>query len=205
LLDEPFGALDAQVRVELRRWLRQLHTELGVTSIIVTHDQEEALEIADRVVIMNHGAIVQVATPTELYDAPASPFALEFLGDVTLMDAHCTEAGLSAGPILIPCDGLPDGQPARVGIRSFDMKFYANADGQAVVQRLRALGDRVWVDAILDGGQPLSAQFPRRSSLLNGVSAGTRIMVEVSRAHAFIGDERTPLRIDLSQTSSLRP
>jgi len=92
-----------------------------------------------------------------------------------------------------------------VGIRSFDMKFYANADGQAVVQRLRALGDRVWVDAILDGGQPLSAQFPRRSSLLNGVSAGTRIMVEVSRAHAFIGDERTPLRIDLSQTSSLRP
>src|SRR5690349_19970210 len=74
LLDEPFGALDAKVRKELRRWVRRLHDDMGLTSIFVTHDQEEALELADRVVVMNHGAIEQVGTPEEVYDAPATPF-----------------------------------------------------------------------------------------------------------------------------------
>ncbi len=73
LLDEPFGALDAKVRQELRRWLRRLHDEMHVTSVFVTHDQEEALEVADRVVVMNHGKIEQVGTPDEVYDQPATP------------------------------------------------------------------------------------------------------------------------------------
>jgi sulfate transport system ATP-binding protein len=87
LLDEPFGALDAKVRKELRRWLRRLHDELHVTSLFVTHDQEEALEVADRVVIMNHGRIEQVGSPEEIYVRPASPFVLDFLGDVNVF--HC--------------------------------------------------------------------------------------------------------------------
>jgi len=82
LLDEPFGALDARVRQELRRWLRRLHDEVHVTSVFVTHDQEEALEVADRVVVMNHGRIEQIGTPEEVYDRPATPFVLEFLGHV---------------------------------------------------------------------------------------------------------------------------
>lgn len=195
LLDEPFGALDAQVRVELRAWLRNLHDELGITSIIVTHDQQEALELADRVVVMNEGRIEQVGTPTELYDRPASPFVLQFLGDVTIMDAVCSQHGLQAGPIEIRASGLPVDEGARVGVRSFDLKFYASPSGQAVVQRIRTLGDRVWVDAVLDGGSAISAQFPRRSSLLNGVSVGTRIQVDVARAHAFIGQDLRPVRI----------
>jgi len=85
LLDEPFGALDARVRKELRRWLRRLHDEMRVTSVFVTHDQEEALEVADRVVVMNHGRIEQDGTPDEVYDRPATPFVLQFLGDVNLM------------------------------------------------------------------------------------------------------------------------
>src|SRR5664280_2507916 len=84
LLDEPFGALDAKVRKELRRWLRRLHDELHITSIFVTHDQEEALEVADRVAIMNHGKIEQVGTPAEVYDNPANAFVYRFLGDVNL-------------------------------------------------------------------------------------------------------------------------
>ncbi len=84
LLDEPFGALDAKVRKELRRWLRRLHDELHVTSIFVTHDQEEALEAADRVVVMNQGRIEQVGTPAEVYAHPATPFVYDFLGDVNL-------------------------------------------------------------------------------------------------------------------------
>jgi sulfate transport system ATP-binding protein len=84
LLDEPFGALDAKVRKELRRWLRRLHDELHIASVFVTHDQEEALEVADRVAIMNHGLIEQVGTPAEVYDNPASAFVYQFIGDVNL-------------------------------------------------------------------------------------------------------------------------
>ncbi|HET6788514.1 MAG TPA: TOBE-like domain-containing protein, partial [Aquabacterium sp.] len=84
LLDEPFGALDAQVRKELRRWLRRLHDEIHVTSVFVTHDQEEAMEVADRIVVMNQGRIEQEGTPDEVYDHPATPFVLQFLGDVNL-------------------------------------------------------------------------------------------------------------------------
>ena len=88
LLDEPFGALDAKVRKELRRWLRRLHDEMGVTSVFVTHDQEEALEVADRVVVMNHGSIEQLGAPDEVYQHPASPFVYEFLGDVNLFQGR---------------------------------------------------------------------------------------------------------------------
>ena len=84
LLDEPFGALDAKVRKELRRWLRRLHDERHVTSVFVTHDQEEAMEVSDRIVVMNEGRIEQVGTPDEVYDKPATPFVLQFLGDVNL-------------------------------------------------------------------------------------------------------------------------
>ncbi len=87
LLDEPFGALDAQVRQELRRWLRRLHDEVHVTSVFVTHDQQEALEVADRVVVMNHGRIEQIGTPDAVYDHPATPFVLEFLGQVNRFPA----------------------------------------------------------------------------------------------------------------------
>jgi sulfate transport system ATP-binding protein len=84
LLDEPFGALDAKVRKELRRWLRRLHDDLHIASVFVTHDQEEALEVADRVAIMDHGKIVQMGTPAEVYDNPANAFVYQFLGDVNL-------------------------------------------------------------------------------------------------------------------------
>jgi sulfate transport system ATP-binding protein len=88
LLDEPFGALDAQVRKELRRWLRRLHDELHITSIFVTHDQEEALEVADRVVVMNKGRIEQIGTPDEVYAAPATPFVYQFIGNVNLFHSR---------------------------------------------------------------------------------------------------------------------
>ena len=92
LLDEPFGALDAKVRKELRRWLRRLHDEVHVTSVFVTHDQEEAMEVADRIVVMNEGRIEQVGTPDAVYDHPATPFVLQFLGDVNLFHGRSEHA-----------------------------------------------------------------------------------------------------------------
>jgi sulfate transport system ATP-binding protein len=97
LLDEPFGALDAKVRKELRRWLRRLHDEVHVTSVFVTHDQEEAMEVADRVVVMNHGRIEQQGSPDEVYDHPATPFVLQFLGDVNLFHGRLGHAESAAG------------------------------------------------------------------------------------------------------------
>jgi sulfate transport system ATP-binding protein len=96
LLDEPFGALDAKVRKELRRWLRRLHDEVHVTSVFVTHDQEEAMEVADRIVVMNEGRIEQVGSPDEVYDHPATPFVLKFLGDVNLFHGRLDHA---QGPV----------------------------------------------------------------------------------------------------------
>ncbi len=105
LLDEPFGALDAQVRVTLRRWLRELHEELGLTTVFVTHDQEEALELADRIAVMNRGAIEQIGTPETIYQLPATPFVCEFIGKVNKVPLRRTSGGMRAG------DWLPAGDP----------------------------------------------------------------------------------------------
>ena len=102
LLDEPFGALDAKVRKELRRWLRKLHDELHITSIFVTHDQEEALEVADRVVFMDHGHIEQVGTPEEVYNQPATPFVYGFLGSVNQFHGRVETDGLKVGGATVP-------------------------------------------------------------------------------------------------------
>lgn len=97
LLDEPFGALDAKVRKELRRWLRNLHDELHITSIFVTHDQEEALEVADKIIVMNKGQVEQIGTPREVYDQPASPFVFDFLGQANRLDGTINNGALELG------------------------------------------------------------------------------------------------------------
>ena len=112
LLDEPFGALDAKVRKELRRWLRRLHDELHVTSIFVTHDQEEALEVADRVVVMNKGRIEQVGTPQEVWEHPASPFVYGFLGDVNLFKGRATGGQMQVGDWQIAAPEVADAMDA---------------------------------------------------------------------------------------------
>jgi sulfate transport system ATP-binding protein len=101
LLDEPFGALDAKVRQELRRWLRRLHEEIHVTSVFVTHDQEEALELADRVVIMNAGRIEQEGSPEELFDHPATPFVMNFLGSVNIFHGRVEAGKALLGPLSV--------------------------------------------------------------------------------------------------------
>jgi sulfate transport system ATP-binding protein len=114
LLDEPFGALDAKVRKELRRWLRRLHDEVHVTSVFVTHDQEEAMEVADRIVVMNRGRIEQVGTPDEVYDRPATPFVLQFLGDVNLFHGRTEHT-----------PGAPVGEHETVYVRPHELEIVA--------------------------------------------------------------------------------
>jgi sulfate transport system ATP-binding protein len=120
LLDEPFGALDAKVRKELRRWLRRLHDEMHITSVFVTHDQEEAMEVADRIVVMNQGRIEQEGPPDEVYDHPATPFVLQFLGDVNLFHGRDHAPGTVG-------EGA-SAQPAVSYVRPHEIQVLAHAE-----------------------------------------------------------------------------
>ena len=112
LLDEPFGSLDARVRQELRRWLRRLHDEIRLTSLFVTHDQEEALEVADRVVLLDRGKIVQDGTPQELFEKPASPFVLDFLGSVNIFHGRVESGRAHLGPLCVDYPEHPQAESA---------------------------------------------------------------------------------------------
>ena len=136
LLDEPFGALDAKVRKELRRWLRRLHDELNVASVFVTHDQEEALEVADRVVLMNAGRIEQVGTPREVWENPATPFVYGFLGDVNQFEGQAASGVWRTGGLSLPAPAFTDEQTQRavayVRPHEFDVARYTpSAQGLA--------------------------------------------------------------------------
>ncbi|WP_139982862.1 sulfate/molybdate ABC transporter ATP-binding protein [Nocardioides litoris] len=155
LLDEPFGALDAKVRKELRDWLRRLHDEVHVTTVFVTHDQEEALEVADEIVVINEGRVEQIGSPEQLYDEPANDFVMSFLGEVTTLDGrivrpHDIEVELA------PVPGAVEGTVTRVLRVGFEVKLtVATAGGDVTVAmtrtHLRGLGadegSRVWLYA----------------------------------------------------------
>jgi sulfate/thiosulfate transport system ATP-binding protein len=185
LLDEPFAAIDAKVRQELRLWLRRLHEESGVTSIFVTHDQEEAFALADRVVVINRGRLEQEGTPLEILDHPATEFVAGFVGEVNVMQARATGDFAQAGALRVPIGTPTTASEVRVVIRAYDLKFWREDAGVATVTRVFPLGDRVKVEAQVDGAGRLLAQFPRRSSLLTGIEPGCRIAIEVTRAMTY--------------------
>jgi sulfate transport system ATP-binding protein len=167
LLDEPFGALDAKVRRELRRWLRRLHDEMGITTVFVTHDQEEALELADRIAITNGGRIEQIGTPEEVYEHPVSPFVYNFLGNVNLFHGRVQDGRLKVGDAdLAPAgDSGADLKAGVVYVRPHDVDV-ARDDGQdAIAAR---------VDHISFAGPFVQVQLTRSDSLETIEAAITR-------------------------------
>ena len=161
LLDEPFGALDARVRKELRRWLRRLHDEVNVTSVFVTHDQEEAMEVADRIVVMNHGRIEQDGPPDEVYDHPATPFVLQFLGDVNLFHGRFGHAPGAIGGSRAGADSGAD-----IGyVRPHELQILDTpADGSIAVTLAQALtvGPNTRLEfKRLDDGSYVDVELPR--------------------------------------------
>lgn len=191
LLDEPFGAVDAKVREELRRWLRRLHDELHATTLFVTHDQEEAFSVADRVLIINQGRLEQRGTPLEILDHPATEFVAKFVGEVNVYDAVVREGRARIGGIEVAVHGHGDDSRVRLVIRPYDIKlFRVEGDGLAKADRVLPLGDRVRVEATLRSGEPMVAQFPRRSSLLHGVEAGCSLGVEITHIRAYPRQDR---------------
>ncbi len=133
LLDEPFGALDAKVRTELRQWLRRLHEEIHVTSLFVTHDQEEAFEVADQVVIMNHGRVEQVGTPGDIFEHPANPFVMDFLGDVNVFHGRIEGGRIKVGDLDVgsPDSSAEDGASATAFVRSHELEISRTWNGRS--------------------------------------------------------------------------
>jgi sulfate transport system ATP-binding protein len=179
LLDEPFGALDANVRRDLRRWLREIHDQLGITTLFVTHDQEEALDLADRVIILDQGQIVQEGTPEEVCRRPNSPFVTRFLGDAHRLVGPVTSgsARVAGGTVAVP--SLPDGQ-AEIFVRPADLSW-GEGDIPAEVTRVIDRPDGRRVVVRLEDGTTLELDMPPETR----ISKGDRQTLLVRRAHAF--------------------
>ncbi len=195
LLDEPFGALDAQVRKELRRWLRRLHDEIHVTTLFVTHDQEEALEVADRVAIMREGHIEQIGMPEEIYEHPASPFILNFLGNVNLFQGRIQEGRVVIGGAEFHAPGhasAPD-SGAVAYVRPHDIRLTREHTGQssfaARILRVNAAGPVVQVELErLDDRSQFGVQLSREFSRQLNPQAGEQVFVELQNLRVFAED-----------------
>jgi sulfate/thiosulfate transport system ATP-binding protein len=192
LLDEPFGALDARVRQELRAWLRRLHDEIHVTTLFVTHDQEEAFEVSDRVVLMNKGRVEQVGSPQQVFDEPASPFVMRFLGAVNVFHGRLEGGRAHFGGIEVPHPAPEQPAPARLYVRPHELEVSQHPSAGAFlaeVARVTPLGAVVRVElsaATLEG--PLSAELDARQAAGLGLQPGRSVWVSPRRLRSFPAD-----------------
>ncbi len=194
LLDEPFGALDAKVRKQLRAWLRRLHEEIQVTSVFVTHDQDEALEVADRVVVMNRGGVEQVGTPVEVFHHPATEFVMNFLGDVNVFHGRVDEGKVSFASVVLddPAQRAVGG-PARVFVRPHDLEIdvapHHGPSLEAVVIHIHAAGPVVNLALHAATGETVTAEIPQARYRELGIAAGDRVFVAPRELRVFTNDE----------------
>jgi sulfate transport system ATP-binding protein len=191
LLDEPFGALDAKVRQELRRWLRRLHDEIHVTSVFVTHDQDEALELADRVVVMNAGRIEQAGTPDEVFHRPSTEFVMDFLGQVNRFRGRLDGGKVHFADIAwqVPSGPHRPGQPAHVFIRPHEFEINLDRNGHpsfgATVRHIHSAGPNVRVELTAETGELLSAELSQARYRELGLAPGVRVYVSPREVTVF--------------------
>ncbi len=204
LLDEPFGALDAQVRLELREWLRRFHDKRHVTTLLVTHDQEEAMEVSDHVVVMHEGRVAQVGQPQEVYDNPATPFVASFVGGANVLHGHMREGRASVGDrasvgsfvVNVP-DGTqaPDGTAVNAFVRPHDVTLTKTKAGDGVpevsvarVERLTWLGGYVKVALKLSDGAPMTVEMSKTEVEALAIREGDLVMANLREAKVFVED-----------------
>jgi sulfate/thiosulfate transport system ATP-binding protein len=204
LLDEPFGALDAQVRVELREWIRRLHKERGITSVFVTHDQEEAMDLADRVIVLHKGRIEQIGTPAAIYDHPATEFVASFVGSINVLKGQVTggRAALGGFDVRAP-PGAGDGASVRAFVRPYDVELEGRVDSAregapeddaipAVatgrIERMSRVGFMVKMDLRLPDGQPLTVELTKDRVAELDLREGDRVLVNLREAKVFVQD-----------------
>ncbi|BBA37087.1 sulfate transport ATP-binding protein [Methylocaldum marinum] len=190
LLDEPFGALDAKVRKDLRRWLRRLHDELHVTSVFVTHDQEEALEVADRVVVLNEGRIEQIGTPDQVYEHPATPFVYQFLGDVNLFHGRVHDGHARIGETdPEPADSPEQPESAVFYVRPHEIEILRDRGVGTIAARIndiRPLGATVRIELErIDGRGAVEVELTRDQFARKNFREGEQVHLQPKRLRTF--------------------
>ncbi len=191
LLDEPFGSLDARVRQELRSWLRRLHDEIRLTSLFVTHDQEEALELADRVVVMNEGKIEQIGTPDEVFHHPRTEFVACFLGQVNRFSGRLEQGKVHFASLEweAPECALLESCPVHVFVRPHDLQVAVEPNGQpalgARVEYIHAAGPRVRLELRADTGQKLVAEITQEQYRTEQLTVGSRVFLSPQNIKVF--------------------
>lgn len=197
LLDEPFGALDAKVRKDLRRWLRRLHDELHITSVFVTHDQEEAMEVSDRVVVMNHGQIEQIGSPAEVYDKPASEFVVQFIGQVNLFRGRVHRGWAHIGDavrLAMPEYEQTAHADAVAYVRPHELELHLQPNGTggylvADVENITVAGALLRLDLRQDGtDEPIRVEVPRGNPAQEKLKSGDRVYLRPIKHRVFIDE-----------------
>jgi sulfate/thiosulfate transport system ATP-binding protein len=193
LLDEPFGALDAKVRQELRRWLRRLHSQIHVTSVFVTHDQEEALELADRVVVMNEGRIEQDGTPDEVVEHPATPFVMTFVGEVNIFHGRVQSGKALLGPLAVdyPAHASAQARKAVGYARPYELQITRDSSTEgwpATVRDLRVSGAVVKVELVDADEAVIQVELGREQFEELQLTTGENVYVTPKRVRVFTSD-----------------
>ena len=205
LLDEPFGALDAKVRLELREWIRKLHKARGITSVFVTHDQEEAMDLADRVIVLHRGRVEQIGTPEAIYDRPATEFVASFVGSMNVLNGEVHEGRAGFGTLGVHAPPGTDGASIRAFVRPHDVELRGRVDegaeapapgerdgdgGASIarIERLSRVGWMVKMELRLVDGQPLSVELTKDRVAELGLSEGDRVLVNLRDAKLFVQD-----------------
>lgn len=194
LLDEPFGALDAKVRAELRRWLRQLHDEIHVTSVFVTHDQEEAMEVSDRIVVLNHGKIEQEGAPDEIYNNPASPFVYDFIGQVNLFHSRVQGGWAHIGDYKLPAPEHASIQdaPALTYVRPHDIELTKEpGDGyiESTVTHISNAGAILRLELRHNlHDDSISVELPRSQERLLKLQVGDTVYAKPTASKIFLSE-----------------
>jgi sulfate transport system ATP-binding protein len=211
LLDEPFGALDAKVRLELREWIRKLHKERGITSVFVTHDQEEAMDLADRVIVLHRGKVEQIGSPEEIYDKPATEFVASFVGSINVLQGQVKDGQASLGSLAVHAPpGTGNGASVRAFVRPYDVELSTpqassqqRANGASIqpaaaleaspvatgrIERMSRIGGVVKMELRLADGQPLSVEIGKDRAQELGLVEGDEVLVNLKDAKVFVQD-----------------
>src|SRR3954469_8033438 len=200
LLDEPFGAVDAKIRQELREWLVRLHHDLNLTTLFVTHDQEEAMEVSNRIVIFSRGYLEQIGTPREVYEQPANEFVARFIGVMNVLELTVEKGAGRAGELVFPTPGYADNEKVRIGFRPFAVQISPDLNHyryQAIIRQTYFLGVMLRLELQLPSGLLLRSRMTKEEYAARALSDGRKVSLQI-RNYRILAKEHEPLGPELT-------
>ena len=207
LLDEPFGAVDAKIRQELRQWLVNLHHDLKVTTLFVTHDQEEAMEVSDRIVIFSKGNLEQIGTPREIYEEPANEFVARFVGVMNILELEVRDGLARLNELEFPAHGLTESQKMRIGFRPYAVQISGDVTAhryQAVLKHTYFLGIMLRLELVLPSGLVLRSRMSKEDYARLGLGDGQKVSFQI-RTYRILSKENEALGEEVATSYETTP